>query len=116
MATEFRPNRKPPVPSEKPRQPISRQKRKTMDGKAVYNTLRDIWLEQNPDCAICQGPATEVHHIVSGTAGRARSLLNQNTWLSVCRPCHEQAEGAPYEIELMAKIKDVLNTIWRLRK
>jgi hypothetical protein len=119
MATEFRPNRKPPVPQERPKQRISRQRRKRLDKDAEYTALMDIYLEQNPICAApyCYKQSTAIHHIVRGTAGRARSLLNTNTWLGVCGDeCHDQLERLSWCEQVEIKQSEVRMTIERLRK
>jgi hypothetical protein len=111
-------DRKPPAPQPKKlKQRISRQRRKRLDRDAIYLALRDIYLEENPTCmiGICQSPATEVHHICSGTAGRAASLLNQDTWLGVCHDCHDWIESKPIWQQIEFKIEAVRETIRRLR-
>lgn len=109
---------RPPPPSEQ-RARITRQKRTRMNADAVYLATRDIYLEQNPECARpgCRHQATTVHHIVKGIAGRARSLLNQNTWLGVCGiQCHEEVECMTPEQQIKLKQKTIRETIERLRR
>ncbi len=109
-------NRKPPTPAKKPKQRISRQRRKRMDRDAEYLALRDIYLEQNPDCVCCGKPATQVHHIVGGTAGRARSLLNSDTWLAACSiECHKELADLSKDMQCQLKCDNIEDTIARLR-
>jgi hypothetical protein len=103
--------RKPPMPKSRPKQRISRQRRKTMNATAEYNAMRDIYLKENPNCCMCVSPATQVHHIVSGTAGRARSLLNPNTWLGVCADCHGLVAEFAVRYQRVIKCEDVLRAI-----
>jgi hypothetical protein len=117
MATEFRPNRKPPAEQPKKlKRPISRQRMARMDRDAIYNAIRDVYLLENQKCAICPTDATEVHHIASGTAGRSRSLLNPNAWLGLCRKCHECIPAYSIAEQIKLKQFDVKFNIERLRK
>jgi hypothetical protein len=48
----------------------------------------------HPFCGICHdGKTTDVHH----TKGRGPFLLDQSTWLPVCRPCHIWVHAMPKE-------------------
>jgi 5-methylcytosine-specific restriction endonuclease McrA len=115
MASEFRPNRRPPVPQEKPKRPISRQKLKTMDRTAIYNAIRDVYLEENPACCSCGLPSSEVHHICRGV-NRGRSLLNVDTWLGLCGECHRQMDNATHEAQVRLKERAIRYAIERLRR
>ena len=109
-------HRKPPVnpPAKKPKQRISRQRRKRLDRDAEYNAMRDIYLEENPECFACFDDATQVHHICSGVAGRAASLLNPDTWLPCCQNCHDKLEGTELYKQIIMKKKFAGDTINRL--
>lgn len=74
-----------------------------MDKDAQYNAIRDVYLEENKTCVCCGDWATQVHHIVRGTGGRARSLLNMDTWLGVCGPCHDKVEKLPTWLQVAYK-------------
>lgn len=96
---------------------ISRQKRERMKEDKEYLAMRDIYLEQNPACVNCGKPANQIHHIVKGTAGKARSLLNSDTWLAVCgTECHEAVDALPIAVQISLKQRGVSSTIERLRK
>ena len=62
---------------------------------ALYSVLRETYLKANPFCKArlvgCQINATDVHH----KAGRGRFMLDQSTFLAVCRICHGQIEENP---------------------
>lgn len=121
MAWQIDPDaRKPPQAApDKPKRRVSRQRRERMDRDAEYLALKDMYLAENPECtfASCVVPATQIHHIVRGTAGRARSLLNTNTWLGVCGgECHDALERLPVEIQIAIKQNSVRLTIERLRR
>lgn len=113
MASRVKP--RPPYVSppkvDKSRKRLSRQRRDRLTTDEEYNALRDIYLEQNPACEMCGKPATEVHHIVCGTAGRAASLLNSNTWLGVCEACHRKCESLNWRTQMMQKLRSVRKTI-----
>jgi hypothetical protein len=77
--------------------------------------MRDIYLEENPSCVRCGRRARQVHHIAGGTAGRAASLLNSDTWLGVCSSeCHEAVDRMTIEAQIRLKQKKVRETIKRL--
>lgn len=87
--------------------------------EAAYSTLRAVYLEENQKCTRpgCIKDATQIHHVVSGTAGKARSRLNQDTWLGVCSDeCHNAIAGLPPELQIIIKQHSVARTIERLRR
>lgn len=110
--------RKPPRPEDVKPKParISRQKIKRMTSTAEYNALRDIYLEQNPECAICGRASNQLHHICRGVH-RAGSLRNTDTVLAVCSiEHHDQLERMTVEQQIKLKQKMVRETIERLRR
>lgn len=82
-------NEDPPVP--KPRTPINPKSKKQVALDSAYTKLRKIFLIQNQMCQAhlpgCQGGATDVHHTHSG-ADRSKYYLVVDTWMAVCRSCH----------------------------
>ena len=40
---------------------------------------------------VCKGKMTEIHH----AQGRGSNLNNVNTWVGVCRPCHNWIHSHP---------------------
>jgi len=55
-----------------------------------YSKARRLWLPLHPTCeatVACAGaPTRDVHHRALRSAG---GLLDQTTWLAVCRGCHD---------------------------
>lgn len=121
-------NRKPPAvdPAKPKPSRYSRQKRNSRNGQdrgqrdTEYLVLRDIYLEENPECDYqkCQGSgrANQVHHICRGN-DKAKSLLNQNTWLGACcQECHDAIEKLTPAQQIKIKQQRVRSTIERLRR
>lgn len=109
----------PPPKAEKPKgRRVTRQRRERLNRDAEYLVLRDIYLQQNPLCVFraCGRPASEVHHVVRGTAGRSRSLLNSDTYLGVCHEHHDAIEKLTPEQQIKLKQRTVRQTIERLRR
>jgi tRNA U54 and U55 pseudouridine synthase Pus10 len=53
--------------------------------RAAYPRIAAQFKKDNPNCEICGGVATDVHH----KAGRiGERLTDTSTFMSVCRPCH----------------------------
>lgn len=62
----------------------------------VYSDKRKTFMTSNPRCQallpMCEERATDVHH----TAGRTgTNFLDVDTWLSVCRSCHDEIHRRP---------------------
>tara|TARA_R110000751_G_scaffold95607_1_gene186811 strand:+ start:449 stop:712 length:264 start_codon:yes stop_codon:yes gene_type:complete len=71
-----------------------------------YSKLRTVFLTDRPNCMAsipgCALRASEIHH----KKGRGEYHNDTNTWLSVCRSCHEWIEKHPKQsIELGLSIK-----------
>ena len=49
-----------------------------------YTNLRRIFLKDSPFCALCNQPATDIHH----KEGRGSKTNDTATWLQTCRSCH----------------------------
>lgn len=56
---------------------------------AEYSKKRKVYLLCNPHCEICGVMATDIHH----KARRGKNLNNEETWMPVCRPCHNYIES-----------------------
>lgn len=106
------------IPERKPKPArVTRQRRDRLNRDAEYLVIHDIYLEENKTCVLCGQRATQIHHIVRGTAGKARSLLNPNTWLEVCsQECHDKVEKLSPEQQIRLKQRKVREAIVRLRK
>lgn len=102
-----------PVKTGPPR--LTKQRRKRLARDEEYRALAAIYLEENPQCVLCGGVATQVHHVCSGSAGRAASLLNSDTWLGVCANCHASVEGYPKRLQRLLKQDQVREAMERLR-
>jgi hypothetical protein len=88
------------------KEPINYPKQKTpLKGKSdkrdvldqLYSKVRKDFLIKNPYCRAklqgCSAIATDVHH----KKGRGLYYLDQNTWLPLCRACHQWIELHPKE-------------------
>jgi hypothetical protein len=87
---------KNPTPKTAKRKPIPKVSGKRAKDNRKYSVLRKEFLKANPECEArlknCRGEATDVHH----RAGRVgENLLDTETWLAVCRPCHLWIESHP---------------------
>jgi len=83
------------------KKPISKKSSKQEKLDALYSVLRETYLKANPFCKAklhgCQINATDVHHM----AGRGKFMLDQSTFLAVCRICHNQIEENPVMAKAM---------------
>jgi hypothetical protein len=81
------------------RTPLSRKKplrrvseRKRME-KAATDGPRRFYVEHARTCQCCQlANPTDCHEIAAGSS-RHRSVYLPNTWLALCRECHELVQG-----------------------
>ena len=74
------------------------QSEKKAKGDRLYSHMRKKFLTENPVCQIrkdgvCSHKSTDVHH----TKGRGIWYLIVESWMSVCRGCHDYAHGHPKE-------------------
>ena len=70
----------------KRRTPLRRVSVKQAAKLKAYSDLRAAYLTEFPTCDICHTfRSRDVHHV----HGRGRYLCSVETWLPVCRPCHE---------------------------
>ena len=57
-----------------------------------YMKLRQDFLEEFPFCEVCnKKQSTDVHH----KDKRGKNFLEKDTWLSVCRACHQIIHANP---------------------
>lgn len=76
--------------------PPSRKKTKTVvKSKRLsrYHALRKGFLDRHPLCERCGEKACDIHH----KKGRGAYLLEVDTWMSVCRGCHDYIGQHPFE-------------------
>lgn len=90
----FNPQPKPiKVEKEKPK-PIKKLSLKRGKQNKEYLTLRKVYLENNPTCAVklkgCTKVSTEIHHAEKRTGFRLTDVLN---FVAICRSCHTKVEN-----------------------
>ena len=87
--------------------PISQKMKQTM---SIYDKKRTAFMSIHPYCQAslpgCGKTATDVHHM----AGRGESHNDINTWLAVCRTCHNWIENNPAKAKAMGLSISRLNT------
>jgi len=77
------------------RTPIKKMSDKTAKLNKVYSVACKQFKKDHPVCQYeeCKAPTQDVHHM----AGRGINLLNQSTWLAVCRGHHTYIHLNPRE-------------------
>lgn len=89
----------------KPRQrtPLRRVSKKREIENRRYRTLRRIFLIAHRVCetGACSRAADDVHH----KAGRGKNLNRVDTWLAVCRTCHDWIHAHPNEARTRGLLK-----------
>jgi uncharacterized protein YlaI len=68
---------------------INRVSKKHRINLAVYSDARKTYLLSNPYCEVCGCEATDIHH----KARRGKNLNNTDTWMAICRLCHQRVES-----------------------
>lgn len=77
----------------KPRKPIPKQSYRRKVEQRIYLKLRVEFLEQKPRCEICGKRAScDVHHKKGRYAG---NYLAVDTWMALCRLCHQTLHHNP---------------------
>lgn len=79
--------------------PTTKQIKKRSDKKVLedklYTIVRRKYMNENPNCqvntALCTTVGIEIHH----TAGRGINTNNVDTFLTVCRECHNYIHANP---------------------
>jgi 5-methylcytosine-specific restriction endonuclease McrA len=56
-----------------------------------YASVRREYLLSNPRCGVCGGGATDIHH----KSKRGKNLSNKDTFMAVCRICHNRIHDNP---------------------
>jgi hypothetical protein len=87
------------------RKPINKKSKKMQVIDQAYTKLRKKFMEANPMCQAslpcCNNSSTDLHHM----AGRGEYHLVVNTWLSVCRECHDWIHTHPKEARELNLLK-----------
>ena len=83
------------------KKPINKKSSRQEKLDTLYSTLREYYLKSNKFCKAklpgCQINATDIHH----KAGRGTFMLDESTFLAVCRICHGQIEEDPVMAKAM---------------
>lgn len=78
--------------------PPSKMSQKRAAEMSEYIPLRAEFLKENPTCAVkfegCTRQSTDVHH----RSMSADDFLIVDTWLAVCRTCHDKLEALPADV------------------
>lgn len=73
----------------KKRKQIAKFSEKMKGQLKTYKELRKEYLEKHPHCFAnlpgCRKRSVDVHHL----GGRGSKLNKEETWIAVCRPCHD---------------------------
>lgn len=85
----------------KPRRPLPKTSKKRGKEGRRYSAKRKAFLEAHPACEViawkrlpeCTFRATDIHH----RAKRGKNYLNEATWISACRTCHNWIHNHPKE-------------------
>lgn len=90
--------------------PIRKVSKKTAKELQDYSVQRRQYLAGHPECEArvspqCDGDSCEVHH----SAKRGANLLNVDTFVAVCRPCHRYIEDVMSAAE--RREKGLLRTV-----
>lgn len=86
------------IPTKKPtlQKPIARRSSKQAKKEAAYMVIRNMYIKNHPMCeAHIQGVCTQVSSDVHHKKGRGEYLLDDTTFLAVCRGCHQYIETNP---------------------
>lgn len=94
----------------KPRKQLRKVSKKRAPIQKEYLKKRKAYLAANPYCEalalhglyVCEIKSCDVHHIAGRRGG---NLLNEDTWLPVCRPCHDFIHSHPKESKEMGWLK-----------
>ena len=82
------------------------EKKATDPARAFYVEAADGY------CEYCRTRHTRLdcHEITAGSS-RHRAVWQPNTWLALCRKCHDKLQGASYKIQFAAKMRAVAHAI-----
>ncbi len=72
--------------------PMKRISKARQEASKIYSELRKKFLQELPSCEVCtKAKSTDVHH----KKGRGKFYLDVESWLSVCRRCHDRIHASP---------------------
>jgi 5-methylcytosine-specific restriction endonuclease McrA len=61
------------------------------DEYKIYKVARELYLNKHPNCEVCGNVAMDIHH----KAKRGKNLSNMETFMAVCRICHNRIHDNP---------------------
>jgi len=89
----------------KPRKAIPKVSKKRAEKDKVYLQLRKEFLTKNLKCMICNfNKPTDIHHQFIG-ANRNKYYLEVDTWMALCRNCHNDVHDNPKKSRELGYIK-----------
>lgn len=109
MATEFRPNRKPPVPQ--PAKPKRKGLRRVSPKRAkLMREIRDQRRAITDSlCMVCRAnPSSDPHEIARGAA-REACLTVPLLQIGCCRQCHDRIQNLPATDQIAIKIRYLID-------
>ncbi len=92
-------DRKPAGP--KPKKRLPRVTKKRAKQLREYSVRAAAFKRANPHCQSCGKRTRDVHH----TLGRGPNLLNESSWMALCRPCHRWCHENPGDARAKGWIK-----------
>lgn len=83
--------------------PLARVSKRHRVALYEYFIKRKRFLDEHPECQCCHRQASrDVHH----TCGRSGSnLLDEATWMAVCRACHTDIHQHPSKARALGWLK-----------
>lgn len=71
---------------------MRRVSKKRQAEQKEYSKRRLNFLAMLPSCEVCaKSKSTDIHH----KKGRGKYYLDEDSWLAVCRPCHDRIHSNP---------------------
>lgn len=77
----------------KQRTPIRKVSKALAKKLRIYHARRKMYLEAHPNCEVftCAAYSVDLHH----KHGRGKYLLDESTWMGICRDHHEMVKADP---------------------
>lgn len=75
------------------RTPLRKVSKKHAKELAEYSVKAKAYKLRYPTCFLCSAPTKDVHHV----HGRGKHLMDESTWIPVCRACHNGIHAFPGE-------------------
>jgi len=71
--------------------PLKPRSKKGASNEGKFHRLKKRYLGKHPHCDMCLGPSVDIHH----SLGRGAYLLDEATFVALCRPCHHKVHNNP---------------------